>query len=200
MFKLRNHLVGRLRNPDYADDGTRYSTEELGHIHIVSDRIYEHKTMRLNYTTYDMRRDYDIVNPRTHADIMAVSPAFDDVSGTSDDGHPFVYARILGIFHAEVIYTAPGQETTAHTMEFLFVRWYERDLSFPAGFQQRRLHRITFMAPTDPNAYGFLDPDDVIRSSHIIPAFAHGKYGPTTPQPLVEHFNFSDWKYHYVNL
>jgi hypothetical protein len=38
------------------------------------------------------------MNPRNHADIMMLAPESDDA-----DAHPFVYARILGIYHADVI-------------------------------------------------------------------------------------------------
>ncbi|KAK7679639.1 hypothetical protein QCA50_017351 [Cerrena zonata] len=199
MLKLRNHLVGRLRNPGFVDDGTSYSTEELGQVCILSDRIYDHKTMRLNYTTYDLRQEYDMINLRSRADVMAASPLFDPLTCTSEDGHPFVYAHVLGIYHAEVIHTIPGQPATAHTMEFLFVRWYQRDTTFPAGFKQRRLHRVAFRPPQDVDSYGFLDPDDVIRGAHIIPAFAHGELAPSLERRS-QHFQFPKWNFYYINL
>lgn len=183
-----------------ADDGTQYTLEELGHVHIVNDRLYDHKTMRVNYTTYDMRREYNILNPRVHANVMAVSPLFDHKSSSSEDGHPFVYARVLGIYHAEVIHTVPGQLATAHTVEVLFVRWYRRDVTYKAGFQHRRLHRLEFIESTDASAFGFLDPDDVIRGCHIIPVFTKGKNDALVKASRIWHSPRDDWKYFYVNL
>ena len=146
-----------------ADDGVRYPIEDIGNIYIVNDRIYDHKTIRLNYTTYDMRRDYDIVGVGRHSNVMAVSKSFDTQSHSSEDGHPFAYARVLGIYHADIIHTHPGSaQSVAHTMEFLFVRWYQRDDRYKSGFQHRRLHRVSLVSPESDEAYGFLDPDDVI--------------------------------------
>ena len=205
ILKLRNHLLGRLRNPDMADDGTQYPLANLGDVHIVNDRIYNHKTLRMNFTTYDMRRDYDIINPSKHANIMAVSPGFDPNLNYAEDGHPFVYARILGIYHAEVIYSIPNtQSSIARTMEFLFVQWYRRDITYKAGFLHRRLHRLSLCASDAEDSFGFLDPDDVIRGCHLIPAFAHGKLTSEDPASGISQGEQTEdalnWKYHYVNL
>ncbi|KAE9387587.1 hypothetical protein BT96DRAFT_837432 [Gymnopus androsaceus JB14] len=50
--------------------------------------MYKHKVLRVNYTTYDMRRAQDS-NPiqRTHPHVMVLS---------DDDDHPYCYACILG--------------------------------------------------------------------------------------------------------
>lgn len=90
-----------------ADDGMQYGMDELGNVHILNDQIYDHKTMRVNYTTYDLQQDYDIVNPRKHANILAVSPLFDHISHTASDGHPFPYTRVLGIYHTNIVYFCP---------------------------------------------------------------------------------------------
>ena len=188
-----------------ADDGTRYSFGELGTINTVNDRIYEHKTIRINYTTYDLRRDYDIINPKKHANIMAVSPLFDPDLNSATDGHPFVYARVLGIFHAEIVhFHRETSSTSSHTVELVLVHWYRRDIVFNAGFQHRRLHRLTLAPEEDDNAFGFLDPDDIIRGCHIIPAFAHGRnqdryvpvLDPEAERPYVWNFYYVNW---YVN-
>ena len=42
-------------------------------LHILDDCIYRHKVLRINYTTYDMRRDQDSVNPQTHPDVMLLA-------------------------------------------------------------------------------------------------------------------------------
>lgn len=37
------------------------------------------KTVHINYTTYDIWRDYDIINPRTdHQDIIVYAPEEDE--------------------------------------------------------------------------------------------------------------------------
>lgn len=39
--------------------------------------MFRHSVFRVDYTTYDMRRDQDSINPRTHPDIMLVDPVID---------------------------------------------------------------------------------------------------------------------------
>ena len=141
-----------------------------------SGKIFDHKTMQVNYTTYDMRREYDIINPSKHADVMTVALDFDESTRTSPSGHPFRYAKVLGIYHTDAIVMQPGEEVYIETVEFLWVHWYQYDCSHKAGFQQRRLHRLELKDVNDPDAFGFLNPDDVIRGVHLIPAFAHGSY------------------------
>ncbi len=151
-----------------------------------------------------MRRDQDSVNPRTHADIMVLSPE-DTIEGAKDPdlGHPYWYARVVGIFHAKVRYFGPGSMSSdMQKVEFLWVRWFGRDLSARGGFGKRRLHRIGLADSEQPGAFGFLDPGLVIRSVHLIPAFHYGrttaKLGPSIlrqPQELDE-----DWDLYYVNM
>ncbi len=38
----------------------------------------------------------------------------------------------------------------------------------------KRLHRIEFLDCRDPNAFGFVDPAQVVRATHIIPDFESG--------------------------
>ncbi|TBU39749.1 hypothetical protein BD309DRAFT_1083226 [Dichomitus squalens] len=167
---LRQHLVQRLLGADAApEDG--FSDEQTGGVQILDDRLYQHKTICINYTTYDMRREQDTINPRTHADVMLLS------SDSNDD--TYWYARVLNIFHAHVRYAGPGCTRATQKMqrvEFMWVRWFERDLSYKAGFQHRRLPRLQFLDANDPDnvSFGFVDPDDILRAAYLIPAFEHG--------------------------
>jgi hypothetical protein len=148
---------------------------------------------RINYTTYDVRRGQDSMNPRTHSDVMTLSRG-------DDDGHPFSYARILGIFHVEVLHNVPGASSVPVPIEFLWVRRFRRDVKHKAGFSKKRLHRLEFIPDTDPDAFGFLNPDEVIRGAHIIPAFYYGatdKFGPSLARAPDE---LDDWVYFYVNM
>jgi hypothetical protein len=58
--------------------------------------VYSVHTMQVYYTTYDMKREYDAINPRTHADIMVLS-------GETNPRHPYWYARVLGIYHMDAV-------------------------------------------------------------------------------------------------
>jgi hypothetical protein len=133
---------------------------------IVKDAIYQHQVLRVNYSSYDLRRSQDLLNPRTHADIMTLSR---EVGGENDDPHPYWYTQILGIYHAKVVHTGPLSESREpQHMEFLFVCWFGHDMvSKAGGWRTKRLHRIGFVSGNDEAAFGFLDPACVIRGVHL---------------------------------
>ena len=152
--------------------------------------------MRVNYTTYDMRRDQDSLNPRTQADVMLL--AHEDL--TARNSHPYWYARIIGLFHVYV--TCAGDSRGEQRIDFLWVRWLGRDISHKSGFKAHRLPRVGFVPETDPEAFGFLDPQDVLRAVHLIPAFAHGLTSELLGPSIARRRNEcdEDWEYYYVNM
>jgi len=87
-------------------------------------------------------------------------------------------------------------------MHFLWVRWFEKDLSYQAGLPACCLDHIGFVPDSDETEpFGFLDPENVICTCHAIPAFAHrctnGLLGPS-----IVHGDASeteDWMYYYIN-
>ena len=126
--------------------------------------------MRLNYTTYDLRRSQDIINIKTHSDVMVIA------NEENDDAHPYWYARVIGIFHADVRYRNPQDEVTERrSMEFLWVRWLDGDLKHHSGFKAQWLPWIRFASSNDESAFGFLDPEMIVRAAYLIPAFVHGE-------------------------
>jgi hypothetical protein len=191
---LKMHLLSRIKGDAYTGEELQYSDADRDSIKLKHHRIYRHQVIRINYTTYDMRRCQDSINAGRpdHANVMVLAHEDDP-----NDPHPYWYARILGIFHAHVSYRG-GQP---QKMEFLFVRWYGRDLSHRAGWTARRLHRIGFLTDDDADAYGFLDPNDIVRAIHLIPAFALGDHGDVNmPIGLSSARSYRDWVYFYVNL
>ncbi|KAH9915825.1 uncharacterized protein B0H18DRAFT_1140113 [Fomitopsis serialis] len=72
---LKDHLLSRLTDREYDGDEDSFGLDEHDTIKFVNDRIYLHKALRINYTTYDMRRAQDTINPRTQSDIMMLAPA-----------------------------------------------------------------------------------------------------------------------------
>ena len=77
---------------------------------------------------YDVRLGQDAINSRNHADIMTLS--------RHDDDHPFKYARVIGIFHVDVIHGVEGATQHPVSKEVLWVRRFRRDESYRAGFKQ----------------------------------------------------------------
>lgn len=85
----------------------RPTESEIDHIIFKHDRMYTHNILHVNYTTYDVRRARDTINPKTsHCDALFLAENGDDLDDL--DTHPFLYGRILGIYHVNVIYNGPG--------------------------------------------------------------------------------------------
>jgi hypothetical protein len=86
-----------------------FTDEEYNTVRIAGKQIYHCKTVKINYTTYDIRWDGDTINPRTYPDIMVTSPE------TGPNAQPYWYACVIGIFHAMVSSMHPELEVTARS-------------------------------------------------------------------------------------
>jgi hypothetical protein len=136
-----------------------------------SNRMYKHNLLRINYTTYDVRRSQDVINPNTpHCNIMLLADEDDP------DSHRFRYARILGIYHVNVVYTGPDMlDYTPRRVDFLWVRWFKHVEARPVKWGDCRLDSVCFPPMASGDAFGFVDPKDILRGCHLIPTFRHGK-------------------------
>lgn len=176
-----------------------FSDTERDRVTILRNKIYRHKVMRVNYTTYDMRRDQDSINPRTHPFVMTLSP------NTTPGSHPYWYARVVGIFHLDVLYK-PASDTppALHRVDILWVRWLDYDTSRPGGFEHRRLHRVRFVSTHSGSspAFGFLDPGTVIRGAHLLPVFHSGRTKELLAPSIarLQKEENEDWAYLYVGM
>ncbi|KAI0264767.1 hypothetical protein BC834DRAFT_970691 [Gloeopeniophorella convolvens] len=198
---LKDHLLQRLLDADFDGDEHERSEEERGNIFIVNDRIFKHKVLRINYTSYDVRRQQDSINPRTHADIMVLSP--EDITNRTNPKHPYWYARVLGIFHAVVQHRqADGTVSPPRAIDFLWVRWFGINNDCPGGWSRKRLHRLSFIPGDEPGAFGFLDPEQVIRAVHLIPVFALGRTSERLRELLVRRpeDKGEDWECYGLNM
>ncbi|KAF7304222.1 hypothetical protein MIND_00654600 [Mycena indigotica] len=183
-------LPARRLEPDHPADQT-YQPHELLEVHFKDSRIYTHATMRLNYTTYDLQRDQDMISPRTHPDLMLLST-------DPSDTHPYEYARVVAICHANVKLPA----TTGYkSLEFLFIRRFERDTCVCCIPHRPRNPRLHFVDYRNPDAFGFIDPAVVVRASYVIPAFASGTTTKFLPPSIIRPDSDNDEDYHayYVN-
>jgi hypothetical protein len=155
------------------------------------DRMYKHKIMHINYTSYNIRRGVDVISTGTTGgcnNVMVLAPETIRLYG-----HPFWYARVLGIYHVNVIYTGEGNtDFLPRRLEFLWVRWYELEDQLGVG----RLDRLSFLPSSDNHSFGFLDPDDVLRACHVIPVYREGltcQNGPGLSCCSQEH-DHTDWR------
>lgn len=180
------------------DDSYSASEATINHVLLKGDRIYQHNVLRVNYTTYDVKRGQDNLNPSSlHRDIMMLAGSRDSEESQVVSDH-FCYARVIGIYHANVQYIGPGvKDYNARRLEFLHVRWFE---PVPPDAQRGVALDMLQLSPMNAeDAYGFVDPADVLRGCHIIPALAKGRMRPAdiVSSPLSK--DCDHWKYYYVN-
>jgi hypothetical protein len=179
--KLKDHILPRIKeilkqeatsNPDIcALQGLFPAGNDRDAVFFQNNRMYRHHLARFNYTTYDIRRAQDVVNPGTsHRDIMLLA------NTTESSDHPFLYCRVLGIYHVNVIYTGEGMiDYNARRIDFLWVRWFEYDGNRSVRWEDFKLDSLRFPPLATEDAFGFVDPRHVLRGSHIVPAFTSGK-------------------------
>ncbi|KAK6985044.1 GLOBIN domain-containing protein [Favolaschia claudopus] len=203
VLNLKAHLLARLLDLPNDGDEHQFTADELAGVTIEHDRIYTHRLLRVNYTTYDMRRDQDMLNTRAHPDFMALSHEDDDASSS----HPYWYGRIVMIFHLYVRHVGPRAISPGITqkMDVLWVRWFGSDPDQDSS--AKRLYRVGFVpmdesAPDAAAAFGFLDPAQILRAAHIIPAFARGRTDSLLPPSIGRQFdaeNDEDYNFYYIN-
>ncbi len=119
--------------------------------------------------------------------------------------HPFLYGRVIAIYHANVIYTGPGmKDYDTMRFDFLRVRWFQVDqtqgrIRNRCGWKTLRLDRLSFPPMAEQGSFGFVDPSLVLRSCHLIPAFSLGKSRLDGIGLSAIAKDSKDWKGYYVN-
>lgn len=218
---LKTHILPRIENIIQSE---RLSTSVSGllvpgelaslvpanidHLFFKHNRMYTHNILRVNYTTYDVRRAQDTINPRTtHCNVLFLAADGDNPDAL--DSHPFLYGRVLGIYHVNVVYSGPGMlDYKPRRIEFLWVRWFEH--MQPSGsWASCTLDRLRFPPTSEDGAFSFVNPIDVVRSCHIIPRFVAGLHWPKDQNPrqplavrsikIFKRCDSDDWNEYYVN-
>ncbi|GAB1521542.1 hypothetical protein RhiTH_004639 [Rhizoctonia solani] len=198
--QLKRYFLARfLGNRDHP----KFNEQEILKVRFHQDRMYRHKTLRINYTSYDVLRQQDLLNPSTSNRFILLHAQSEDGSTSP---HPFIYAKVLGIYHAQVSYgnAVPRRE------DFVHVRWlyYDTDKARQGGWDECRLDHIGYeQCCTDQDlldSFDFVHPSDIIRAVHLIPDFRSGSSGTLLSfAESVAHDSKDpehwDWKYYYVN-
>jgi hypothetical protein len=195
--KLKNYLLRwtSINNPNITSY-EQFNEADRCHIRIESNTIYQQKTLHLQYTTYDMQEGCDKVYKRNFPDVMLIS---------DDTDHPYMYARIIGLFHAQVTNTSSNAlvNEEAAIVQMAWVRWFKLDgLSTGAGFKGLRYPSVSFYDRSHPDAFGFIHPDEIIRAAHLIPRFTAGQtleYMPSMSEAGSDG-NIMEWKHFNVNV
>jgi hypothetical protein len=101
------------------------------------------------------------------------------------------------------VWLANGGQPVKRHLEVLWVRWLAVVQSYRSGSKLARLPKIGFVEESDLDAFGFLDPAQVIRGAHLIPAFATGRgisslrHGKSLARPGGQ---LDDWEAYYVGM
>jgi hypothetical protein len=166
-----------------------YEKEEIPKTYFKNNRIFFHTIAHFHYTTYDLCREEDFINVNSKKRVVMVY--------TPDaQPHPWRYAVVIRILHVDG-HMVNQDMSEAQRVDALWVRWLATDPTHPFGASVKRLERVEYMDPDDPEAYGFVHPDEVIRGVHIEPAVAHGKSRTRSPK-LVRDEDSGDWRFHYI--
>ncbi|KAH6881005.1 hypothetical protein BKA70DRAFT_1342256 [Coprinopsis sp. MPI-PUGE-AT-0042] len=182
-----------------TDPGARQAEADWAGVVILNNRIYTHQIMQVKYTTYDVRREADTIRLKAEPNIMVLDTR-DKEQDLLLSTPPYRYARVLGIFHANVLFVGElsngTRDYTPHRIDFLWVRWYTSS-GFPATPALERLHFEPVIAGSE--SIGFLDPRQVVRAVHLIPQFTAGKQpghdGKKSPWLGKQPF----WNFYYIN-
>ncbi|KAH6907235.1 hypothetical protein BKA70DRAFT_1428201 [Coprinopsis sp. MPI-PUGE-AT-0042] len=188
--KLKKHLLPRLLHLVAPSLYPATRGEQ-----ITGDRWDNEITMRVKYTTYDVRRDEDIIRLQSKPNVMVLETQSHVADQSADD--PYRYAQVIGIYHADVMFVGELRDGTrnyhSHRIDFLWVRWFKH--ASPRG--ALRLQQLQFEDLQSPNAFGFLDPAEVVRGVHLIPCFASGQAKPT--KSICSASERPEWNIYYLN-
>ena len=83
------------------------------------------------------------------------------------------------------------------------MHWFGHATDIPSGFAARHLPKVSFLHKDDPDAFRFLNPNDVIRGVHLIPSFRMGMMAELLSKPsfvIDKRDEEEDWNYYDVNM
>ena len=105
-----------------------------------------------------MRGGEDTMYQRLHPDVMILADG---------EEHPYLYGRVLDIFHANVGNCAKNSMLTGEygtaRLEMVWVRWFRVSPpgpEGPQGFQTLRPPSVSFYKAEEPDAFGLIHPED----------------------------------------
>ncbi|TEB33320.1 hypothetical protein FA13DRAFT_1579516, partial [Coprinellus micaceus] len=128
--------------------------------------------------------------------VMLLNSRYNEKTWLSE--HPYLYGRLLGVFHANVRYNGSllnrVQQLEYLRIDFAWIHWYQ----FNGSDGEFSLDRVTPSPLRCGSALDFIDPSDIIRSVHLIPRFSAGKVNqPVVESQLVR--NRDTWESYFIN-
>ncbi|OWZ59464.1 hypothetical protein C356_00987 [Cryptococcus neoformans c45] len=101
------------------------------------------------------------------------------LQGPADENQPFLFARVMRIFHVDIYKKCKAglvtmNDVEKHSLPVIWVRWYETDEDWRNPLDAKHMCQLKWME--GPDAYGFIDPTCVLQACHLIPCFKDGMY------------------------
>lgn len=197
MPKLKQHLLPRvLLTQNLQPDPV--GQDPWVRVVLQHNCLFSHKLLRVNYTTYDIRRAQDVIHVGTsQCNVILLNSAY--CAETWGSVHPYLYAKVLGVFHANVGFLPTSSRAAGRVafkrIDVLWVHWFQ----FLGCHNEFSLDRLSLCPLGSNDALGFVDPADVLRGVHLIPQFPSQKSMLPIPS-----FRFSPkgpdlWNAYYIN-
>lgn len=157
--------------------------------------------MRINFTTYDVRRGEDVVHMDTpQCNVMLLNGCFKKDTGEKE--HQYLYGKVIGIFHANVSYVGtlpeganPYADSRFHRMDFTWIHRY----NFCGSTTEFKLDQVSMVPISSSNAFDFVDPADIVRAVHLIPRFSAGKLDPQIPRSPLSAVDEESYEAYFIN-
>ena len=175
-------------NRQYDTEQPTFTGKDHNKLYISKDHLDQWYMMKIYYTTYDLRRGKETVNMKNQSHIMTLS---------QDGEHLYTYAQVLSMFKLDVLHGPTMADEVR--MDVLWVHWFKIDKSYRAGWKAKWLYQLKYVPPLNNSASSFLDPDNIIHGSHVIPGFSLGHWTHSAVNPASVWDLKNDWEAYYIN-
>lgn len=184
---LEEYALRKLQQsaPGFDDTGM-FSREDP---FIAGNRLYLHPRVRINWTSYDVRRTQHTISPKYHPDFMVL---ISDEPSEDDEPHmtePYLCGRALQIGHVMVRIRG---DVDFQRIDFVYTRCYM--LEEKGSWLEKRPPRLAFIPADEPGDFGFVDLTDIIGAVNMLPDLETGTSThrlldfPTTFARIFEHY------------
>ena len=170
-------------------------------VQIRRNKVHWHTRIRVNYTSYDLRRQQDVINPKNRPDFMVLAGEPPDRVEPSMT-EPYWFARAIKVGH---VMAKLGNAETYERVDFVWARWLWTSNHSCSGWSYKRLPQVSFIPGGGDSSFAFIDPQDIVRAVHLIPVFgkgltAHLLAGESIALAHQDAEEWEEWESFHVNM
>ena len=188
-----------LLDAELGDDALTDLLAKLTNVVFKANRIYRHRLLQVNYTTFDLQHESKAVHLHTdHHNIMLLLHTGIGIDGSSQ--YPLCYVWVWKIACINVIYTGPRlRDYQSWHIKFLWVWWFEVLKDHPSGWQYSAFDTVKFVPMAEGDTFGFMDPGNVLWACHLMLSFADGLLHSDGIAVSLYICDSNNWKCYYGN-